>query len=334
MMRRISTGRRFFACAVFFSALSALLGFVASGVPARAQAAGQENKQELKIPERQILTLVTRDGVSLYVEYYPGGFYAAPDGVKKLDPKTVVPLILVHGWNGRGADFSEFAKGLQQYGYAVAVPDLRGHGRSTVMRTAAGVINLDPGQMNNREINALLTGMIEDIDTVKGYLLSENNKGQLNIELLGVVGAEVGALVALNWAVYDWNKQSLPAFKQGKDVKALALLSPIENFRGMNNRAALAHPIVSRQIPMLIAVGTGNREMQQDAEKLYRFLEKRHAVPEETLRYVPVDVSLQGTQLLQRGTPVAAEVLRFFYKQLNEKSRQWPWMDRTLPLDQ
>ncbi len=333
-----TSGLRWACTVVIFSLLSltippAVFGQTKSGKSAPGSQSKKDQDEELQIPPRQSLILSTRDGVTLFVQYYPGGYIKTPQEVKKIEPKQVVPLILIHDWNGRGADFAELAAGLQQYGYAVAVPDLRGHGQSTVMRTVAGPVTLDVSQMNNREINALLAGMIEDIDTVKAHLLGENNKGQLNIELLGVIGAGTGTLVAMNWAVHDWNKQSLPAYKQGKDVKALVLLSPIESFRSMNNRAALSHPVVS-QLPMLIAFGTGNRQVEQAAEKLYRFLEKRHQNPEETLRYLPVDVNLQGSQLLQRGTPVAAEVLRFVYKQLNEKAKVWPWTDRSLPLAQ
>lgn len=292
----------------------------------------KSDKDQLKIPDRQAMTLSTKDGVSLFVEYYPGGFVKSGETVRALNPKMVVPLILVHGWGGRGADMAEFALGLQHYGYAVAVPDLRGHGRSNTMRTATGVVTLDPERMNSRETNALLMGMIEDIETVKAFLLKENNSEKLNIELLGVVGADVGALVAMNWAVTDWSKQSLPAFKQGKDVKLLVLLSPPESFRAMNNRSFLSHPITSSQLFTMIAVGSGDRKAQQDADKLYRFLERRHSKPEETLKMLTVDTSLQGAQLLRRGLPVAAETLKFIYSHLNEKANLWPWTDRTLPV--
>ena len=301
---------------------------------AAAQAAKKDDKKgELQIPERRTLTLVTRDGVTLFVEYYPGGFVKRGEKVESLDGKRVVPLILLHGWGGRGADWAELAQALQQYGYAVAVPDLRGHGRSTVMRTGGGTVTLDPERMNPREITALLNGMIEDVDTVKAHLLGLNNKAELNIELLGVVGSEMGALVAMNWAAFDWSKQSLPAFKQGKDVKLLVLLSPPESFRGLNNRPFINHP-VSAQLFTMIAFGAGDRKAQQDAERLYRFLEKRHPQPSETLKYLPVETSLQGTQLLRRGLPVAEEMLRFLYANLNQKVAAWPWMDRTIPLGQ
>ena len=66
--------------------------------------------------------------------------------------------------------------------------------------------------------------MDNDVEAAKKYLLEKNNAGILNLELLCLVGAELGGIVATNWIAADWSRQDLPAFKQGKYAKALVLL--------------------------------------------------------------------------------------------------------------
>ncbi len=298
-----------------------------------AQAPAVDPKAPLKIPDRERKTFTTKDGVSLSCDYFPGGYVKRGDTIQKLDGKSVVPIMLVHGWGGRGADFDGFALGLQAYGYAVVVPDLRGHGLSTAARTPAGAVVLDPEKMNPREIQALLLGMVEDLETVKRFLLQQNNEQQLNIELLGVVGSEVGALVAMNWAVSDWSKVQLPAYKQGRDVKVMVYLSPPQSFRGFSNKGAINHAIVAGSLPSMVAVGGQDSTSARDADRLYKLLERKHPKPEETLKYLDVPTTLQGAQMLQaRGLPVGNEILRFIYSQLNEKSNLFPWTDRSNPL--
>jgi len=304
-----------------------------SATPSKAAAKSADPKEPLKIPDRERLSFSTKDGVALSCSYYPGGFVKRGDVVEKLDGKSVVPIILLHGWGGRGAEFDGFASALQMYGYAVIVPDLRGHGQSTTMRGAASTEELDPSKMNAREVQALLAGMIEDVETVKRFLLQKNNEQSLNIELLGIVGSELGALIAMNWATHDWSKPQLPAYKQGRDVKVAVYLSPPQSFRGYTNKAAINHVVVAGRMPTLIAAGSNDSAASRDADRLFRFLERKHPKPEETLVRLDLPTTLQGTQLLQaRGLPTGNEVLKFLYGQLNERSNRFPWTDRTNPL--
>ena len=72
-----------------------------------------------------------------------------------------------------------------------------------------------------------------DVEMCKAFLMEKNNNKELNIDKLCLVGAEMGAVVAVDWAARDWSWPILPGRKQGQDVKALVLLSPEWSFKGM-----------------------------------------------------------------------------------------------------
>jgi pimeloyl-ACP methyl ester carboxylesterase len=308
-----------------------LAGWVASATgpgPVLGQdAAGAKKDGPLKMPPKEQLTLVAKDGVSVSCDYFPGGFVKAGETVRKIDGKSVVPIIMVHGWAGQATDYERFALGLQNVGYAVVVPDLRGHGRSRVVMTPLGPVEVDLDRVRLRELQS----MILDIEAVKKFLLEKNNQGEVNIEMLGIIGSDVGALLAINWSVVDWSKRQLPAFKQGRDVKAMVLLSPEESFRGVQYRDALQHPVVSA-MPTLIAVGAGDSKITREADRLKKLLERNRRNAEESLVLVEAGTTLQGVQLLQPSLPVANEVWKFFQKHLAEQGARYPWSDRPNPL--
>jgi pimeloyl-ACP methyl ester carboxylesterase len=294
----------------------------------RATGARERDRDTLRIPPRERVALTSRDGVALGADYYPGGFQRFGDTVRQVDGKSVVPVILVHGFGGQGSDFQSFAAGLQGMGHAVIVPDLRGHGQSLMRRTPAGMVAIEAERLRPAQLNA----MIWDVEAGKRFFLEKNNEGLVNIELLAVVGAEFGALLALNWAVHDWNWPQLPAYKQGRDVKLLVLLSPPTAYRGMSFRAPLQHPMVGSRLPTFIAVGAKDANAVRDAERLFRFFERNHMAPERTVRFVQADTSLQGVQLLQgRGLTVGVDVARFLHTHLVERSIDFPWTLRQSP---
>ncbi len=60
----------------------------------------------------------------------------------------------------------------------------------------------------------------QDLEACKSFLMDKNNAGELNINKLCVVGVEMGAVVAVDWAAWDWHWPRLATGKQGQDVKA------------------------------------------------------------------------------------------------------------------
>jgi pimeloyl-ACP methyl ester carboxylesterase len=280
-------------------------------------------------PER--VTLETKDGVILNCVYY-----GPKEGIR--EPKQTVPIIMIHGWGGQGADYDLLARGLQTYGHAIIVPDLRGHGRSVKLKIPGGEEKtIDRDKMTAKELETF----VNDIEATKKFLLEKNNKGELNIELLTVIGAEEGCIIAMNWALLDWSWQQLPNFKQGQDVKALVLLSPTRQFKSLNANLAAVNPIIGGKLSKLVLVGAEDSRASADAKRLYNGFERLHpplpSDPEkkraqQDLFYLPAPTSLQGTKLLARELPVNRQIVGFIDLRIVRKAEDFPWKERTNPL--
>jgi pimeloyl-ACP methyl ester carboxylesterase len=309
-----------------------------------SQLVAQPAEEELKVPEPERVTLETKDGVPLHCTYYAGGFIETPGDkdkkkVRKKSGKEVVPIIMLHGWEGSRGDYDILASGLQRMGHTVMVPDLRGHGRSTTVKLPTGEekeIDLDRMRKDD------LAGFVLDTEAVKKFLLDRNNAGELNIELLCVIGADVGAIAAVNWAAQDWSRRQFPAFKQGKDVKALVLLSPKQTFKGFTLSTAIQHPVVRGGLSLMLIVGAQDRKSLQDTKAINNRVEKFHDAPPEDaedrlkkqdLFKIETPTSLQGTQLLRaRGLNVNTIIARFIDFRLVRKVDDYPaWAERKRP---
>ncbi len=300
---------------------------------------------EIKVPDPESVTVNASDGVPIRCSYYAGGFIETA-GDKKGKPKVekkpgkeVVPVILLHGWDGRRRNFDELATTLQKRGHAVIVPDLRGHGDSTTVTLANGEVKeIDRDRMRSTDI----AGMVRDVEACKQFLLDKNNAAEVNIEQLCVVGADVGAIVAVNWAAYDWSRRQLPAFKQGQDVKALVLISPKYSFKGFSLQKPLLHPIIKRTLSIMLIVGEDDRSAASDANKIHGQLEKMRddppENPEERLKkqdlfYLKPNTTLQGTQLINVPSfPLRNNIALFIDLRLVRNSDLFPWMERKNPL--
>lgn len=282
-------------------------------------------------PPRQDVELRTKDQVVLHVSYFAG-----------TAGKQTIPVILLHGWEGplgagRRSDLFELAAQLQKKGYAVAVPDLRGHGESTTRQLqGARSVTLNREQFRPAELRE----MTLDIEAVRSFLVDENNAGKLNLDALCVVGFEMGCVVALNWIQYDWSVPSFPSYKQGQDAKGFVLVSPQQSFRGANIRQALSSDPVRRQLSAMVIYGNDAPEAD-DAERLVRTLRRSHrAIDPNTpdanalqdLFVVELDTSLSGTKLLRvPAFSLADRIDEFLKRRFTARLEAFPWRDRSLP---
>lgn len=273
-----------------------------------------EEEEELAIAEPEQLTLTTDDGVDLNVMWYAGGVAVDSDKkLRKIEGEKVVPIIILHGWNGSHRQFSAIASYLQAQGHAVLVPDLRGHGRSKVMvRIRGGEKERERDDFTRTDMALMVTDMIR----LKRFLLEKNNARELNIELLCVMASEESCVVAANWVVHDWSYPDLlGGRKQGKDVKGLIMLSPVRTFNGFHLNDALRSPVFSGlnpavfTIPVLIITGSEDGKAYREAKTIYNRLstsrKRLHQAlkPEErrekhTLFLVERKTALQGWKLL------------------------------------
>jgi pimeloyl-ACP methyl ester carboxylesterase len=154
--------------------------------------------------------------------------------------KDTTPVLLLHDIKGRGSEYGSLTKLLSEAGYAVLVPDLRGHGNSTkryeTMPEAAGNQNRGRQQMAaaqpQRKLNneykeedfqaedyALIFSA--DMPLLKKTLIGQHDKGFINMNRLVIVGAGRSAALAAIWAAYDWQNKDSDRF-----TKTLVLIAP------------------------------------------------------------------------------------------------------------
>jgi len=143
---------------------------------------------------------------------------------------------------------------LQSQGHAVIVPDLRGHGESTVVTGMSEA--LDHTKFKKKQV----LSTVGDIDQCKRFLMKKNNEGELNIDLLNVVAVGDSCHLAIAWSINDWSWPSVGSMKQGQDVKSLILFSPTSKFSGSVLKKLAKSPLVSgkqsQALPMLVMWGS------------------------------------------------------------------------------
>lgn len=292
---------------------------------------------ETEIPEPENITLDTKDGLNLKCTWFAG-----------TKGKSTVPIIMLHGFLGNRNQYFSLAKYLQNEGHAVIVPDLRGHGGSTKFKNGSVFKATD---MKDSERTAVFSEMIAlggDVETCKKFLMQQHNDEQLNIEMLCVVGAEASTVLAVNWAVADWAVPSVPAFKQGQDVKALILLSPEMKIEktSLTNVNAVKLPIISGKgtadrLSIMIAYGSGDHKAAAEARKFYDPFKRARPAPEKKdearlldLFFDDYDTELQGTELLNPRNKLAINkrISNFITLRLVNKQNNFKWQDRKKPL--
>ena len=270
-----------------------------------------------KPPEPEDVVLETKDGLRLTATFYPG-----------TEGNQSVPVILLHMWKGSRSDYGGLAPYLQQLCHAVLVPDLRGHGESI----HAGGSNrpLEAASLSRQHFLRMVDC---DMEALKKFLMKKNNAGELNIEKLCLVGAEMGAVVALDWARMDWSWPVLNTGKQGQDVRALVLISPQWAFHGLNVKQAMAHRLMLGEISAMILVGDEDAKAVQQAKRFEAIFRRNQPnaeaekITDRTLFYIPIKTSLQGTKMLGvRALNIEPRIAKFI--ELRLVNQNFPWKDR------
>jgi dienelactone hydrolase len=310
-----------------------LLLFCLAWLPCRSSLAAEGNSSEKKveIPPPEDIELTTGDGLQLTLTYYAG-----------TRGKQTIPVVLLHMWKQSRNDYKILAPALQAIGYAVIVPDLRGHGDSTKLKGSRRDETLKAATLSPQQFGSMIT---QDMKAVRDFLWERNNAGELNLDKLCVVGAEMGASVALNFALADAmeqerNRVRRPEYKQGRFVKALVLISPERSFHGLSLRGPTTNSVVQRDIAVLILVGKQDGKMMEESKRIHAIFEKYHPEPsgddridKKTLFFGPLDTRLQGTKLLDPKFGIADIIADFIKRRLvkSEESKDWTWKERKVP---
>lgn len=168
--------------------------------------------------EPQRITLTTSDEQTIFANYYPG----------KVNDGGVPAVILLHMYRGDRTEYEPLIEPLHRAGFAIVALDLRGHGRSATRTTLS--------QVENGDVE-LFKSMRLDVRAAYDWLAQQP---KIDRSRLALVGAGVGADVALLYATED------------RSVDALVLLSPGTDDVGLDSAAALQR-VRGRQILMLAA---------------------------------------------------------------------------------
>jgi pimeloyl-ACP methyl ester carboxylesterase len=295
----------------------AIAGLLVPGVTsAQAPAAGDP----VVTPPEDVV-LETKDGVRIVATYFAGA-----------KAKESVPVILLHDFNGDRQDMFPLAEYLQKtHGFAIMVPDLRGHGQSTTVKNSSNKLSASTMPLNQYPLM-----VSEDMEKVKSWLVAKNNAAELNIDKLSIVGAGMGATVATLFAARDWEWPILSTGKQGQDVKAVAMISPEFVFKSLNMQAAFGQPGVQKSVSFYIMAGLLDSKATAEANRIYKAL-TAHRRPEtdpkdRTLFLEPsLKTKLQGVKLLtEPELGVSRNIGQFI--ELRSGTQPFPWANRPNPL--
>jgi pimeloyl-ACP methyl ester carboxylesterase len=285
--------------------------------------------------------LTTKDGVELSITYYPSSV-----------GKDATPVVLLHDYKDTQGMFSSLAQRLQSPGedekhpsFAVVTVDLRGHGASTKQATPDGTSrDIDAAKLSKDDVIAM---SLDDMEAVRSFLVEKNDKEELNLNRLCLVGLGMGATVAVNWAATDWSAPPLTVGKQGQDVKALVLISPRWKDHGVTIQEALKFVPFKQSVAWMIVVGDpeggakdgGSRQdggAKADSVRIYNQLDKLHPESAAGKNSKPRDLlmlrapsALQGGKLLsqaQIGPKLEDQIIDFLSVQVTQPD--WPWIKR------
>ncbi len=296
-----------------FALLVALLGSASVFAQGAAKKKGDEDPRL----EPRTVTLQTKDGMEIRAFYFPSD-----------QKKSATTVLLVHQLKGQASPYYKLVTALNKAGCAVLAPDYRGHGGSREYINARGdKEEFDPDKMSKRDLEAVIA---LDLEKAKGFLKEENNDGYLNLNALVVIGIGEGCVLADLWAMRDWGFPSIGSVKQGQDVKAIVLVSPEKQAKGLPLEPALNDNNLLR-LPTLIIAGSSSPQ-GSDARKMASRLEarkKRFGRGEvDGLTSLFPKTGLSHDALVNEVETVIPEIVKFITTEVKGGDRKNPWVER------
>ena len=221
---------------------------------------------------------------------------------------TTAPVVLlIHEKERSGKDFEEaigelkgqgLAEHLQGVGFAVLFIDLRGHGANPRRTLSA------------KDWRA----MTVDLQAAYLFLLDRHNRGELNLNKLGVVAVGEGANLAAAWAATPGAAVSTEG--RNSDLGALVLVSPtaIEGREGLESVLTTLAP----RVPLLLMVGERDTASNASVKAVRPFVERT-----KTNKIELFPSSLHGYKLLRLEPKVSSVLTRFLDSTLKSRADEW-----------
>lgn len=187
------------------------------------------------------------------------GDWVSPD-----EPKGAA--LLLHMMPADKKSWSELQKALENRQIASLAIDMRGHGKSTRM----GTETIDYKEFTNSEHQ----DTSYDIESAMHFL----QKKGFTPDKIALVGASIGANLALQTAVSN------------KSIPAVVLLSPGENYRGIET-FSLAKSLGEKQAILTSGSSGDDQDSYDAAEKIVDLASSKEA------RFVPLTSAGHGTNM-------------------------------------
>lgn len=293
-----------------------LLMAVAFGPFSVVAFANAKDDEDPRLKPRPV-TLQTKDGMELRAFYFPSD-----------QKKAATTVILVHEWTGQASPYYKLVSALNEAGCAVLAPDYRGHGGSkSYVNLRGDKIDLDPSKMSRKDAEAVVA---MDLEKAKGFLKTENNDGYLNLNALVVVGVGEGSVLGSLWAMRDWSFPSLGSVKQGQDVKALVLVSPEKQIKGLPLEPAL-NDINLLQLPTMIIAGEGSPQASEARRMASRIEAKKKRVGRGEVTGLTVkmlDSDLDHSELVNQVKEAIPAIVSFVTAEAKGSNPKTPWIER------
>lgn len=267
--------------AALLKSLLVLVGAGLSGLPATATdpvtPSGESGvRPYVRKPER--VTLETDDKVPVIIV----GAYTPPPPDPKAPRRPAV--VLLHMYGEDRSSFDPLVPALHEAGFAVLAIDLRGHGESV------GPASLKLSEKAKDRDPRLFRDMVKDVEAACCWLSRRN---EVDPARWVIVGASVGASVALEYAAAD------------RSVDGLVLLTPGLDYLGLDSRIPAAK---YQGRPLLMLTAEQERSAADELARLVPGAKVRTVGPGPQGEH---SMALHGTRMLGKVAGVEKIIVDF-----------------------
>lgn len=239
-----------------------------------------------------------------------GGDYLAATYYRTTRQGDTAPVILlVHDKGRQGRDFEEpirelegksLAEKLNDDGFAVLIPDLRGHGDNPRPQKDFGPKDWE--------------AMTDDLQSAYTFLVDRHNRRELNLAKFAVVGVGTGANLVAHWAAR--NDAATGPMGRASDLAGLVLVSPVADAEGMKLETDV--PAFAFRLPTLLLAGEKDTASVDAIEAVRKVVERN-----KLSKVATIDSGLKGEFLLRLGPKATEPVVRFLDAVAKFRRDEW-----------